>query len=178
MTKVIFLDIDGVLNNREAFKKQWRSNGVKVLCPAAVLRFRRLVAYTGAKVVLSSTWRRHADMVSYLRSHHVLDACHEDWHTKHNVSVPLMADSDGRAPFLVSVGRGGEIAEWLDRHPEVTEFVVLDDDPDALECGHPHRVVSTLYEIGLTEEDFDKALNMIGTSMPLPQDVAVTAQTG
>jgi predicted mannosyl-3-phosphoglycerate phosphatase (HAD superfamily) len=50
--KIIFLDIDGVLNNYNTLGEglNWESNAVKIL--------KRIIKETGAKVVLSSTWRR------------------------------------------------------------------------------------------------------------------------
>jgi hypothetical protein len=52
--KVIFLDIDGVLN----CNKTTNPRGLPFVVDRRLLaRFRRLLDRTGAKVVLSSTWR-------------------------------------------------------------------------------------------------------------------------
>ena len=53
--KVIFLDFDGVLNSLAFLNGGAHELGD--LDPAAVARLERLVARSGAKVVISSTWR-------------------------------------------------------------------------------------------------------------------------
>jgi len=63
MDKYIFLDIDGVLNT--ANYQSWRQFWGKDICdddghlfaPSAVRNLERLIRYTGAKIVLSSSWR-------------------------------------------------------------------------------------------------------------------------
>ena len=52
--KVIFLDIDGVLNCSKTHNPR---NLPYVIDPKLLKRFERLLERTGAKVVLSSTWR-------------------------------------------------------------------------------------------------------------------------
>jgi hypothetical protein len=63
--KVIFLDIDGVLNTTSSRKP---SKDAKVIEPALLRRFRSLVADTGALTVLSSTWRHEPDGLACARS--------------------------------------------------------------------------------------------------------------
>lgn len=126
--KVIFLDIDGVLNNQDyliALNKDPEKR--KVILPEggrmaysemidtrAVELLNVITSTTGAKLVLSSTWRKlHPwdDLV---------------WMFEHRgVTGELIGKtpSGGRS-------RGHEIKMWLDKHPEVTHFVVLDDDSD------------------------------------------------
>lgn len=126
---VIFLDIDGVLNNAETFV----ALGSNPLDPQAVRLFLGLVADTGAKVVLSSTWRIVEEAVDKLRRNGILDAAHADWHTV----------------WCVGGGHWGrEIAEWLSRHFEVTNYVILDDDSDMLPEQVPY-FVQTKFETGL-----------------------------
>ena len=52
--KVIFLDIDGVLNCRKTPNPRKLPY---IVDPKLLKRFKRLVERTGAKVVLASTWR-------------------------------------------------------------------------------------------------------------------------
>ena len=48
-----------------------------------------------------------------------------------------------------AVARGMEIQEWLDRHPEVTHYAIVDDNADML----PHQwLFQTTFERGLTAE--------------------------
>lgn len=54
--KLIFLDIDGVLNY-EGYERLTRS-GTRFVDPILIKRLKKIIDCTGAKVVLSSTWRR------------------------------------------------------------------------------------------------------------------------
>lgn len=40
---------------------------------------------------------------------------------------------DGRFEFMDMVERGHEIQDWIDDHPEITHYVILDDDNDMLQ---------------------------------------------
>jgi hypothetical protein len=108
--KTIFLDIDGVLNcdatpNSRKFPY--------VVDEGLLARFRDLVKATGAWVVLSSTWR--VDPVGLLAAKYYNVPFHD-----------VCADMPG-AP------RCEELVSWLREHPEVSRYVVLDDDDDCLD---------------------------------------------
>ena len=53
--KVIFLDIDGVLNNE--YSKTRAPSGVIGIDGDKVKRLRKIVESTGAKLVLTSSWK-------------------------------------------------------------------------------------------------------------------------
>src|SRR6266566_7995933 len=114
--KALFLDVDGVLNSRA-----WmiRCAGVNLLGvdPEAVARVQEIVDRTGAKVVLSSTWRLINTLVSLLL------------HSKVPVfdRTPNLVRQAGNPDFP----RSDEIEAWLAAHPEVTAWAILDDDEDA-----------------------------------------------
>lgn len=153
MSPIIFLDVDGVLNHRAVFTPR---AGVAPLCPHAVGRFLKLVEETKAEVVLSSTWRlplgdRETIHIRKLRAESILAKAHKDWRT---IDLPvafqngLIVDSDPR--------RGYEIAEWLSRHPEHTNFVIIDDDADMLPEQIPY-FIQTSFDTGLLDEHCDQA---------------------
>lgn len=60
----IFLDIDGVLNNKKHYSKQHKKYGGRFYCenmpfnPRSILNLRKIINKTNSKVVLSSSWRR------------------------------------------------------------------------------------------------------------------------
>lgn len=147
---VIFLDVDGVLNHRRVFSA---GAGPCVLCPQAIERFRRLVSETGARVVLSSTWRLGNfpnEHVFALRRAGVLERQHRDWRTK-----DLRGKVSTGGIELPDHKRGNEIAEWLSRHPEVTRYAIVDDDSDMLPDQMP-RFVQTTFETGLRNEHCER----------------------
>ena len=108
--KVIFLDIDGVLNCKETPNPR---KFPYVVDKGLLARFRRLIDRTGAKLVLSSTWRY--DPAGVFSAKH--------W------GIPFM----DLTPDLPKRPRRDEILAWLKKHPTVTRFVVIDDEDDELD---------------------------------------------
>ena len=117
--KVIFLDIDGVLNCKETPNPR---KFPYVVDKRLLARFRRLIERTGAKVVLSSTWRY--DPAGVFSAKH--------W------GIPFM----DLTPDLPKRPRRDEILAWLKKHPRVTRFVVIDDAVSPLSLG-PYGIRSS-----------------------------------
>lgn len=122
--KVIFLDIDGVLN----VMFSGRDNYGRLFHPEFVDNLRWIIDETGAKIVMSSTWRFAG-----------LKKMKQMWIDRNlpgelidiTIDCVQLVD-DGRAEFYDLVERGHEIQQWLDEHPEVENYVILDDDNDFL----------------------------------------------
>ncbi len=144
--KVIFLDVDGVLNNVAAFEAARGRNGTDVLSRECVERCNQLVARTGARIVLSSTWRLIKDFRGILRDGGLRASIID--------RTPYFTDGDRR--------RGAEIADWLRRNGgDVARYVILDDDSDMLEEQLPY-FVQTTFELGLTDEHVERAVAILG----------------
>ena len=124
--KVIFLDIDGVLNSDETPNPR---SFPYIVDHQLLGRFRELIAKTGATVVLSSTWR--VDPVGRLAAKFY--------------KVPF----DDICPDLPDAPRCEEIQSWLRQHPEAIRYVVLDDDDDCLD---ELPLFQPSSKTGLTEE--------------------------
>jgi hypothetical protein len=108
--KVIFLDIDGVLN----CKKTPNPRKLPYVVDKRLLaRLKKLLARTGAKVVLSSSWR--IDPVGLFAAKY--------W------GVPFI----DVCPDLPKSPRCKEVLQWLSEHPRVTRYVVIDDEDDKLD---------------------------------------------
>lgn len=133
MERVLFLDIDGVLNSDVRPHRPRRDPDASYIAPPEVrecgdphavrgwhdidpervARLQRIVDATGCVLVISSTWRK----VMRLSTIRLLLAAHG-----------LRADVIDATPFLASP-RGEEIRAWLDAYPgEVGAFAVLDDN--------------------------------------------------
>jgi len=108
--KVIFLDIDGVLN---CAKTPNPRKLPYVVDPKLLRRFERLVERTKAKVVLASTWRY--DPAGIFSARH--------WGIRF---IDVIPDMPGRP-------RRDEILAWLKHHPRVKRFAVIDDEDDELD---------------------------------------------
>ena len=132
--KAIFLDIDGVLNCNETPNPR---KFPYVIDKRLLARFRELVQVTQARVVLSSTWR--ADPVGILAAKFYEVPFHDV------------------CPDMPGAPRCEEVMSWLRRNPEVTRYVVLDDDDDCLDelpLFQPSPKTGLTAEIAKGIEDF------------------------
>lgn len=132
--KVLFLDIDGVCNSLE-YAQRNNMNLWHATDPELVKMVRRIIDATKCVVVLSSTWRLYPEARAVVKR----DVCH---------FIDCTKDMQAGAKRGV-VERGLEVQEWLDRHPQVTQYAILDDDADFM----PNQwLFKTTFEKGLTEE--------------------------
>jgi hypothetical protein len=148
--KVVFLDFDGVLNNHGFLQQQ--PHRLDRIDPTAVGRLNTIVARSGAKVVISSSWRIH----------HSLEDLRErlgevGFEGEVIGQTPDISWGEYGDPFI---GRAREIQTWIEEHPEPLEsFVVLDDiymDDIA------QFLVKTEFTTGLEEAHVDAALAILG----------------
>lgn len=160
--KVIFLDIDGVLNVYSHDHDQFGSQFHKHL----VENLRRVVDETGAKIVISSTWRFSG-----------LQVMKEMWE-KRNLPgevidiTPDLTDiyNEENFEWRSRIERGYEVEYWLNHHPEVERYVIFDDDDDFLDhqrgnfvrtannINHPDCVA---IGYGLTSECANRAIRIL-----------------
>ena len=153
--KVIFLDVDGVLNNCRTKARCGEYMGIDT---ALVKQLKKIVDATEAEIVLSSTWR-----LGYNREHQEL-ANHSKYLAnklgKQHMRVV------GYTPDLGHMGilRGQEIREWLNKNDDVvTEWVVLDDEyfGDFATHGIDTHWVKTDTDEGLTDADVEHAIRIL-----------------
>jgi DNA-binding LacI/PurR family transcriptional regulator len=114
--KLVFLDIDGVLNH-EHFHEPSRVHNGGAFCPVSIQNLREIVKRTGAKIILTSSSPRGMSFIEIreLFSHYDMDAY-------------IL----GKTPDLRDQIRGAEIKQLLDECSEefIESFVILDDDAD------------------------------------------------
>ena len=63
--------------------------------------------------------------------------------------------------------RGEEIAAWLEEHPEVTQYVIFDDDFDMTEEQKKKHFVQTHWNTGITHKHIEKALKIFMGGSPI-----------
>ena len=131
--KVIFLDVDGVLNSEHWYKKNHKRHPEKcradtAIDPRYVRNLRRLIDCTGAKVILSATCR---GAVKANKAHHIRQVFKQ-----HGIEIYDYTPRTG-------MERGIDIQEWLNHHLHVTNIVILDDDSDM--CHLMEYLVKTKY---------------------------------
>ena len=149
--KVIFLDIDGVLNSEKYIRRCGRY-GV-VIDPTRMVLLKQIVDQTNAKIVLSSSWREHwsKDAKASDSVGKELDAVFN----KYGLTIFDKTDEFSR--------REVEIEAWLMMHPKTLAFVVLDDrflDSPVL---RGHVVKTSNYVDGLDEAGVQKAINILNS---------------
>lgn len=158
--KIVFLDYDGVLNYEKFYVGRDLSNldeyPLCEICPVAVANLNRILKETGAKVVVSSTWR-YGRTIGELQnileqrgfSGEIIGATPID-NTRHHV-------------------RGNEILKWIQDNPLTTgepvyfdykEYVIIDDDEDMLYQQRNNFLQTSPFD-GLTVEGADSAISIL-----------------
>jgi len=163
MSKVVFLDIDGVVctlrshyafGNKGGLMEAWDITSCQLI--------RRLCEKHNYEIVISSTWRNKPENVRlYLATYGLIDHLYGEafpdvvdgsrkfeWVTPHKRNIPF---PDGCDRLL----RGHEIQHWLDNHKDVAEFIIIDDDSDMLENQLP-RFIHTDGMDGFGSKDYQK----------------------
>ena len=113
--KAIFLDIDGVLNLYCESRDEYGC----CFHPHLVENLRSLVDRTGAKIVISSTWRFSG-----------LAIMKEMWEKRNLPGEVVGITPNFMTHYGTTLCRGKEIAAYLEEHPEIESYVILDDDSD------------------------------------------------
>lgn len=156
--KIIFLDIDGVLNSSEFPKlHKWSpidESKVKLLA--------NLAERTGAYVVMHSGWRfwfddsmqPQTDEARYL--YNLFYKCNISLYDK----TPDYTTEEIRANKTFGLVKAQEILAWLDEHTSIESYVVIDD----FDLGNSiirTRQVITDNSTGITEIDIQKAFQFL-----------------
>lgn len=158
--KVIFLDFDGVITT---YNSKWKidMNNIKII--------NDICDKTNAKIVVTSSWRigHRGDVLAfngyltqYIIEHNYLDNV-QDTFDKFIGNIVGMTESIGG-------WRGDEIKLYMNEHPEVENYVILDDDSDMCDYQLFNFVQTDTYE-GITERDAKLCVDILnGTEVINP----------
>lgn len=183
--KVIFLDMDGVVNSNELCRK-WIENRWKIeeknpnnltnedirlavrkaysdefvmmeelVFPELAERITRIVKETGAKIVWSSTWRR-------LERYANIKDAQEMFNRRGLPGEALIGYTPAHGMSWEGYNRGSEIAYWINNniYGEVKKAAVIDDRYDAGHClPECAYFFQTIEEYGITEEQTEQIIN-------------------
>ena len=159
-TKLVFLDLDGVINSLEynvGMENIERDRRFRLddYDPVKVGLIRFIYKMTSAKIVISSSWRIGKS---------------PDWFIGFFESVgwpsPPIIDCTTTATVKKDgIGRGDQVDHWLEqKHPGYrydpnVNYVILDDDSDFYDW-QPH--IKTHFLTGITLKEVVKAIDMLG----------------
>jgi hypothetical protein len=163
--KVIFLDIDGVMNSHIFYQRRYKRRWLKPITwwyelkkllrikPKMIsllneipdshytfeYQFKRLQEETcnqkwkwlsewcnetDTKICISSVWKHHFGTEGYVSTPEKWEDALVKLGFKPGTYVGITGDRKNL--------RGQEIQEWLDKHPEVEDYSIIDDDSDML----------------------------------------------
>lgn len=155
--KILFLDIDGVLNSREYDRKRnW--NEQTDIDETRLPLVKEIIDKTGAKIVLISTWRSHWNSDESL--------CDEDGNYINRLFAKYGLAIYDKTPDLGLLSkRKDEVKAWLaKRKSGIESFAILDDYRfgwDDLSDFYIHT--NPNYGLGLEEEHVALAINVLNS---------------
>jgi hypothetical protein len=160
--KIIFLDIDGVLNSSQYRSQLGMGYFSEIIDRRKMPLLKHIVEETGAEVVLSSTWRKFwnpGEKQSDPAGQYISDLFRE-----HGLWIY------SKTPVLENAGRSEEIQAWLDQHPYIDGYVILDDKDFGWPPSLRVRFVQTdLCGDGLEESQVRQAIDVLkGNLLPVP----------
>lgn len=150
-SKIIFQDIDGPLIPLRLYYRGGRPYneelGSFIYDPVAVDMIKSLCEKFDAKMVFNSAHceNSHAVMAHQAKINGLHNVLHEDCKTG------FITETDSRYTA---------IKNWLKKHPEVKEWIVIDDAEV-----HSPRQVRVMYNVGMTIDDYFTACRLFGDSV-------------
>lgn len=150
--KVIFLDVDGVLNCETTTDSVGHYIGIE---DGKIRLLAKIVRNTNADIVLTSTWKEfwyreeNKKALQDDLANHLEDKLH-------TYGLYVLDKTEDRA-----FDRGEGILRWNREH-DVKQFVILDDNLfDFLEAGLGEHLIRTNCSVGLMAEDADRAIQLL-----------------
>lgn len=150
--KIIFLDVDGVLNSIDSEDRFQCFIGLDY---SGIKLLREIVDATSAKIVLVSTWKLSWNKDGQSRPDSL--GAYLDQRLAEE-GLTIMDKTGGTMNE-----RGHGIIDWLSEHP-AESWIVLDDEifEDYEECGiMPHLVKTSFYDGGLKDRHVEMAINLL-----------------
>lgn len=156
--KIIFLDIDGVLNSndiKEELNKEYSIDADKVKMLASI------VEKTNAEIVLHSAWRFWFDekFNPIEKGGEILSQALLTNNLRISGVTPDLSTEEIRKTKKFGKVKANEIKSWLIKNPDVDNWIVIDDlnlnDEDIR-----RRQIRPDSKIGLTEDDIGAACKL------------------
>lgn len=170
--KIIFLDIDGVLNSETDFIeaamyghdnnaiRRLTKSGREVITPVCrgkLALLELIIKQTDAKIVITSTWREH------LKLNEIYDIfVAQGFRLPRTTIIGKTEDSVKRLSSDHTYSRCAEITKWLDGRDNIESYVILDDISPHMFHKHEDNLVTTSEYDGLNKLHTTQAMNILG----------------
>ena len=142
--KIIFLDFDGVIT----IPPKWYLKADKIKW------VKKIVDETGAKIVVSSSWRMDSVEETIDKMIGRPKRC------PRNRMLYWLIDNLYDVTHTYKGLRGQEIKDWLNERNDIENYVIIDDDGDFLD-EQLYHFVQTNYEDGITETEAIRAIKVL-----------------
>ena len=148
--KVIFLDVDGVLNDQNLIFEKFKTKEIEISKDKLLLLKKIITSNDDTKVVLSSSWR-----IGLLRKDGKIVADT----TYHKEFLELLKEYDIEiydiTPSMMS--RTEEIRYYLENNKDIESYIILDDE----ELNDDNQVKTDFFNGGLREEHVSLAIDIL-----------------
>lgn len=143
-SRVVFLDYDGVVNT-----PMWNEKGTK--CTYNFPQHGKVNNFQAVQWLSEACKKFHYDIVvtSTWRTDPSYKECLINGGLREGIEIL------GRTPNFYDMPRGAEIKAYLDEHPEINYYIIIDDDSDILPEQMSH-FIKTDYKVGFNLNDFEK----------------------
>ena len=159
--KVIFLDIDGVLNCSEYRQKKLKEGHFSVVIqPEHLNRLKKIVETADASIVLISSWRK------FWKREGNVDSAGKEIEQAFARAGLFVAD---KTPMLQNGSRSHEVALWLEKRPYVKQFVILDDNDFSWSKRLRKHWVKCPPDTGLTDRLAEMSIKVLDGTLMQPE---------
>lgn len=181
--KTVFLDIDGVLNSERWFEychknidkhERVSNHPFYEIDPESVKWLNYITDQTGAKIVVSSTWRLGrtiAELTEILQkcgiTGEIIDFTPNMCFTRDaQATIPRGCEIDSwlRAKGFRRINWSKELQKEYAEESQVKNYVILDDDSDML-YGQREHFIKCPFSTGLTKKQATKAVKILNKSI-------------
>lgn len=157
MRSILFLDIDGVLNDHT-----WHQPADSyTFDKPCVERLNRIIKETNCQVVISSAWRYmvHRKAMT-LTGFSLMMRTHGVTKDIELIGITHM-DEPSQRLIQPATTRGMQIKNWMDEFGVGRSYCVVDDLDLDITKFHADRFIQINGDIGMTDEDADKIIEIL-----------------
>lgn len=170
LVNILFLDVDEVLNcnlNRASDKQHKNvtflgENTHDRFHPQLVENVNKLIKRYDLKIVLTSTWRKHFDIITLrdiFKNQLGIESEVLDYTTKKYLDSDYKDRLEWEGEAARPRDRGLQISHWLiERKYNVKNYIVLDDSIDA-SYGHEEKYHRTFGTRGFDNQSYEECIN-------------------